>query len=828
MIHRLAALLASVASLACAAAPGPAPHGMPSRPALPMVGALAPSFRAPGLAAVDAVSLPALVAKAATPPNPRGPQRVGSVRELGSPVPVARWVRVAGGWVAKVRATSDGALGLRVRLDLGTMPGAMELRAQGGDGRIETMMLDPTLGPQAWTPWTEGPSQVIELFTPVRPGNGEAVSLGAIAHFDTPVFAKAAGFCTLEAMCAATDSTLDPGVGDAILERRKSVARISFVSGTTAYVCSATLIDTEKYPAPYVLTANHCIGDGTTAGTITAWWSYESDNACPDQGLPPTREQTSGGMQLVLTNFNVDSTLLLMNQAPPSDTVYAGWNSSELGPATSIVSVSHPQGDTTRYAVGTATALYPLPDWPQEFYVVSFSHGIIQGGSSGSGLFTMSGGSLELRGILTATTTNNSAEGLSCTDLNEVALYSRFDIFEPELTPYITAAGKPADDAPNRPQDLFGTPPDPTGAEVLDARTTADELDNRLIDYPGDLDVYRFVLNSSAWVSAWTDAPGGANLDTVGTLLDSKGDEITFNDDAQTSSYHFGFTQQLAAGTYYVQVAHWDPSGTGAYNLHMRADHLDANYTDLWWNSAESGWGLNLNHQSNIIFATLFTYDSTGAPMWLVMSDGERQADGSYLGTLYRTTGPAFSAQPFNSSAVSASAIGSMRLTFTGSASATLVYTYNGTTVTKSITRQPFSTPPTCTWSAFDRSYATNYQDLWWNPSESGWGVNIAHQGDILFATLFTYGSDGKGMWLVMSDGARTGNASYSGTLYRTTGPAFNASPWTAISATPVGTMSFHFADGNTGTLTYTVNGVTVTKSIQRQAFGVMKTQCES
>ena len=27
-----------------------------------------------------------------------------------------------------------------------------------------------------------------------------------------------------------------------------------------------------------------------------------------------------------------------------------------------------------------------------------------------------------------------------------------------------------------------------------------------------------------------------------------------------------------------------------------------------------------------------------------------------------------------------------------------------------------------------------NYQGLWWKPSESGWGVNFAHQGDVVFA----------------------------------------------------------------------------------------------
>ena len=29
---------------------------------------------------------------------------------------------------------------------------------------------------------------------------------------------------------------------------------------------------------------------------------------------------------------------------------------------------------------------------------------------------------------------------------------------------------------------------------------------------------------------------------------------------------------------------------------------------------------------------------------------------------------------------------------------------------------------------------APSYEGLWWNPAESGWGLSIAHQGDVIFA----------------------------------------------------------------------------------------------
>ena len=169
-----------------------------------------------------------------------------------------------------------------------------------------------------------------------------------------------------------------------------------------------------------------------------------------------------------------------------------------------------------------------------------------------------------------------------------------------------------------------------------------------------------------------------------------------------------------------------------------------------------------------------------------------------------------------------------MRLSFSpASNSATLTYTVNGRSVNKLVSRQNFKAPPTCSWSFFDRSYQENVTDLWWNPAESGWGVNLTHQESTVFATLFTYAANGQGMWLVMPEGS--GNAAgteFTGALYRTRGPAFDALPWTAVTPTQVGTMTVAFTNGNSGRLTYTVDGVSVTKSIERQVFGKLNTQC--
>ena len=258
------------------------------------------------------------------------------------------------------------------------------------------------------------------------------------------------------------------------------------------------------------------------------------------------------------------------------------------------------------------------------------------------------------------------------------------------------------------------------------------------------------------------------------------------------------------------------------------------NYEGLWWNApaeSESGWGINFAHQGDIIFATWFTYDTGGKAWWLSMT-AEKTADATYAGTLYRTTGSAFNAAPFDASKFTATPVGNGTLHFTGDSNGTFAYTVNGVSQTKSITRQVFGPLPHCTFGGQqDLTLATNYQDLWWNApggSEDGWGVNFTHQGDTIFATWFTYGADNAPLWLSATT-AKVAARTYAGDVYRTTGPAFNAAPFLPanVKATKVGTLTLTFANGNAGTFDFTVDGTTKTKPITRQVFRTPGTVCQ-
>ena len=253
------------------------------------------------------------------------------------------------------------------------------------------------------------------------------------------------------------------------------------------------------------------------------------------------------------------------------------------------------------------------------------------------------------------------------------------------------------------------------------------------------------------------------------------------------------------------------------------------NYQGLWWGArgTESGWAIGIAHQGKTIRATWFTYDTDGSPMWLLMPESTRTYgwfDDVYSGPLYRTTGP-------DTSPVSMTPVGTASFIFNGGAFATFNYSVNGSRGSKEIERQVIATRlPRCEVGGPQGS-APNYTDLW--GTDSGWGIQVEHQGTVLSAVWFTHRPDGRGEWLVMPRAVRTSDTVYSGELYRTRGPAFNTSPWdpAQVTAAQVGgaTLTFlkHFdytsessySELEYATLDFTLDGVSGSRSISREEF---------
>ena len=268
------------------------------------------------------------------------------------------------------------------------------------------------------------------------------------------------------------------------------------------------------------------------------------------------------------------------------------------------------------------------------------------------------------------------------------------------------------------------------------------------------------------------------------------------------------------------------------------------NYQGLWWAApaaSQSGWGINVAHQGDVIYATWFTYGSGNRSRWLAVT-ANKLADGSYSGALAQFVGPSYATIPFDSGSVEPAPVTLSAATFKFDSPTTGTVTYqpDATVIVQPITLQAFGPMPTCVWGAqADLAKATNYTDLWWaSPpgSESGWGVNLTHQGNMIFATWFTYGSGLKGQSLWFSaQVTQTGPNRFVGPMYMTMGPAWGTLPWdsSAISYVVAGSATFVFTDGNTGTFEYNVNtyggagASSQIKPITRQVFRPPGTVCQ-
>jgi len=113
--------------------------------------------------------------------------------------------------------------------------------------------------------------------------------------------------------------------------------------------------------------------------------------------------------------------------------------------------------------------------------------------------------------------------------------------------------------------------------------------------------------------------------------------------------------------------------------------------SDLWYDAAESGWGVNIAQQADIAFLTLYVYGDDNKPTWFVASGMQGVKDAStvvYTGDLYATTGPSYGAARFDPAQVATTKVGTAVFTVANGTDGTLNYTVNGRSVVKKVVRQ--------------------------------------------------------------------------------------------------------------------------------------------
>ena len=274
-----------------------------------------------------------------------------------------------------------------------------------------------------------------------------------------------------------------------------------------------------------------------------------------------------------------------------------------------------------------------------------------------------------------------------------------------------------------------------------------------------------------------------------------------------------GVRQYVATFTYPAGHISGRASEQASFDMRLVAQG-PVDYTDMWWTGGtENGWGMSISQHGPIQFNVIFAYDNAGKSLWYVMPGGSFNAAGTvFTGALYLPSSAPFSAYDKSLFAVGAS-VGSATITYTSSSTATLVFTINGITATKSIQRQIFAAETT------GPNLRTN--DLWWATiAEDGWGMNIAQQGRVLFPVWYTYDATGKATFFTAQGGSWNGTV-WSGTVYAHTSAAWLGVPYNGsqFTATIVGSIALDFSDASTAVMTYTVNGFQQVKRIERQPY---------
>nr|MBP6799102.1 trypsin-like peptidase domain-containing protein [Luteimonas sp.] len=386
--------------------------------------------------------------------------RSAAREQAGASRPALRWTAVpGGGQAATFEVTSPVAMGLRVGLKLEGLPAGAELRFLGSEWPLGDVLLATakeiaasTVDGVYWTPPTDGETQTIEIYLPAG-ASPQALRVDApeLSHLltngrrDFKILEKIgeSGTCNIDTACRVAT------LGSEFVAAKNAVAHMVFnlfrTNGTVygTYICTGTLLnDTDPdTQVPLFYTANHCFAGGSgdvpaqdrqrVAATLSTHWNYEA-TAC-DSGVSTPQTTLTGGADLLFYEANTDAMLLRLRDPAPAMATFAGWDATVMAANSDVVAIHHPAGDAKKVSFGRQ--IPAASDGVN--HGVGWLSGTTEGGSSGSGLFTVGvDGRYRLRGGLYGGNAACSNSGNLGNSQNR-DWYSRLDVVFPQIRRYL-------------------------------------------------------------------------------------------------------------------------------------------------------------------------------------------------------------------------------------------------------------------------------------------------------------------------------------------------------------------------------------------------------
>jgi len=251
-----------------------------------------------------------------------------------------------------------------------------------------------------WTAVVLGDEIVAELYLPV--GKTADIEINSVNH-DYRGFGRQStnepalkrGSCNVNVVCP---------VGNRYSDHIRSVARITFASGSDSHVCTAQLINnTAEDETPYLYSAGHCVETDTEAASLVAYWNYQTAT-CEDRFGGSLNQNQSGATlvahsPLTLSNQGFDFSLMELDTPPDAsfDVYFAGWDARDRIPS-ATTTIHHPFGDQKSISFDddppTVTSWLgsSSPGNGTHFRIADWDLGTTEGGSSGACLWDQDSG----------------------------------------------------------------------------------------------------------------------------------------------------------------------------------------------------------------------------------------------------------------------------------------------------------------------------------------------------------------------------------------------------------------------------------------------------
>lgn len=413
------------------------------------------------------------------------------------------WQAVSGGRVARIDVRSQLASAMRVAIDPRSLPAGAEIRvAGGGFPDVHAVSVAQALeqmdgNGNFWTAVTDGEVQQIELFLPA--GAADAMPrISAVSHFVSsplrPINLQKAlgdsGACNIDVVCRTAT------LGQAYVNAKNAVARMTFTTSAGSFTCTGTLLNDSDSATqvPYFYSANHCVSLQSEASTLVTFWNYET--ASCGVASAGANTQLTGGADLLYGNAPSDVLFLRLRSTPPAGAFFAGWDAATVVANSTAIGIHHPSGDNKKYSNGRAPGFSSLNGG--SYVRMNWTEGTTEGGSSGSGIFTLSNGQYLLRGGLfggDASCANSNGPDVNGGNRD---FYSRFDQAYPSIQQWLGNG-----------QTSVGPTRDYTGAWFTAAEPG---WGLTVFNYPGQMFALWFVYDSQGranWYrmqGAWTGA----------------------------------------------------------------------------------------------------------------------------------------------------------------------------------------------------------------------------------------------------------------------------------------------------------------------------------